>query len=362
MSELLGVRVVETTGLDDRVLTLTQAASAPSLGRLVDRQFGGLVLTGQGIAASARGFRQTGVSFPVLTEPGRVREEVATESDPFGCSTADSLFPRTLDNFLEGQRSIGATLVLTPTGQVGSQDSATLKAVIREANRIADDDVVTMVPVRPSWLSSSHLKHFKAVLATSQHPVALCLVESNGNPLVARKDTVAGYSSLFAEVPNVIAYRSDLSGLGAIASGGSAAVIGLLPSHRRAAIAGKKGYSSNPTDRSPHVLVPELMRFVRTSRMQREWFASTQPLTCGLPCCSGQAIDRFQNPNEALVHNHVALTSMAQDLLTLPNDQRWAWWIGRLRAAELAHLELGQRIKQDIALPDDITAWLKLAG
>jgi len=356
-------RLTDLRRLDSRVVTIASARNHLAVADLVDESIGGLVLTGQGSAEAIHRLRLAGSRFPALVEPENTKSATASADNPFGCVVEGGLFQRTLAELLADQRLTGASAVMTPTGQIRAQDSKTLKAVITAANAIEDDDVVVMAPLAPQWLGDTHLQQLVAVLGTSVHPVAVCMCASDKNPLEATKATIDGYKRLFRDVPNLIAYRTDLSGLGAIACGATSAVIGLIPSHRRLAVVGQASRASNPAVPTPHILIPELLRFTRVREMQTRWFVSTDPLTCDRPCCNGAGIDRFDNSREdavaALRHNQTALSELASELLSLPLGQRLSWWAARLRAAQAAHFELSQRIKQEVSPPADLRAWLR---
>ena len=343
--------------LRDRVLLMATNPS-PGLLATVDPRTGGIVLSGTTAAAMARPVSRAFSNLPILIDPASARDYVATAEHPFQIE-ADGMIPQTLGGLLQGQRDAGATLVITPSGQITAGDSAALKALLYEANTIAGQDVLTLVVVEDVWLTPPWIDQLCAVLKTSKHPVLLGVINGNDDPL-QRKGAVAGYRRVAREVPHVVAWRTDLSGLGAMVYGAIAAVIGRVPSQRRYAGAGTTPYSSNKADRTPHVLLTELLRYSRAQYMQIEWFAQGESLPCFCPHCHGLGLERFDGSAASVAvadqHNAFALRELVASMLDA--DHRPTWWIDRLRDAEAEHAALGGRLGMEIALPKYIERWL----
>lgn len=348
------------TLLQDRTF-LMATDPAPEILAAIDSEHGGLVASGAQRAKTVRALRALDPSIPILIEPDSASQHRATAEEPF-LLDSEGLVPTSLRDVLTGQRACGASMAVTPSGQVFAADSAALKAIINTANEIDDDATLTLVPVADIWLTRPWVDQLEAVLLTSRHPVLLGVVNSNDDPL-SRKDAVVGYARLAGEVPELIAWRADLSALGARAHGALAAVIGQRPSQRRYARAGETPFASDKSDKTPHVLLPTLMRYSRTSKMRREWFATSPSLTCGCNECRGRELDRFSESDashtSAYLHNLAVLQEMAGDLTA--SADRVAWWTERMRDAGAAHLALGNQINRPVPEPTYIKRWLNQA-
>jgi hypothetical protein len=349
--------------LRDRVWTMGSGASVAPVLEHIDPATGGLVLTGATALAAAKALRSRHPELPLLIAPTAPEEENASSERPFIIKTEGVLFEQTVDEVLDAQRRAGADMVITPSGQIAAEDPGALKAVINGANAISDPDVLTLVAVHHSWLLARWRKTLRAVLRDSEHPVLLGIAHSFANPLDT-DGAIAGYQELATEIPSLVGWHTDLSGLGLVASGGLGAAIGLRPSGRRYAQVRVHPKASDKRDKTPHVLLPDLLRYTRTSIMQKEWFAQATPDTCMSPCCRGRAIDRFDDSDESVTaahtHNTTRLYEMASELCELAPSARPAWWRRRVQDAVAAHEQLGERIRREVKPPADLARWSAL--
>lgn len=345
------------TILRDRVLTMATIPDPDLVGE-IDPSTGGLVVAGAHALSSIRSLRLAHPELPLLAEPSSASGYAATPDRPFQIDE-DGLIPETLEGLLQAQRDAGVSLPVTPSGQIAAQDFEALKAVVNGANAVPDPDVVTLVVIADIWLIAPWIDHLCAVLKTSRHPIALGVINGNEDPL-ARRGAVVGYRRIVQEVQQVIAWRTDLSGIGALAYGAPAAVIGRVPSQRRYSAAGSTPRSSNKTDKTPHVLLPSLMRYSRAQWMQTEWFAQGDPLPCSCRHCGGRAVDRFDESAESIalahLHNALALRELVAACLDAP--VRSAWWIQRLRDSSAEHVTLSSRIGRDVKPLAFVDRWL----
>jgi len=363
MSVYSGPRTTSPASVDllqDRVLLM---ATDPAEVAEIDPRHGGLVVAGAQAAGTVRSLRDAFPAMPLLIEPESASSYQATQDNPFLLSADDGLWPLTLRDMLDGQRQNGASLVVTPSGQVAAGDTPALKALINQANQVDDPDVLTLVPVAGIWLTPTHIRHLVAILKSSVHPVLLGVVNSDADPL-SRQGALEGYARLAAEVPGLVAWRTDLSGLGALAHGAFAAVIGRRPSQRRYARLDKGPFASNLADKSPHVLMPGLMRYSRALWMRTEWFATAPSLTCLCTHCSGRDLDRFDASTSghasAYLHNLAALNHLVGECLS--SVSRRQWWADQMREAKSAHLELGNLINRQVPEPTYLERWLALSS
>lgn len=352
------------TALQDRFWTMGSAGSIPEdVLAEIPAGTGGLVLTGATAAAAAREVRAQRPDLPLLLAPTSADQRAATAEKPFVLLDDEVLFSQTVQEVLTQQRDAGADMVITPSGQVEAQDAAALKAVIAGANQITEPDVLTLVVVQAGWLVDPWIGTLCSVLRDSEHPVLLGLADSFANPLDAR-GALAGYQRVAHEVGTVVGWHTDLSGLGFVGNGGLGAAIGLRPSGRRHAQLGLHPKSSDKRDKTPHVLLPELMRYTRSSHMQKEWFAQASPDICSSACCAGRAVDRFDGSNESVaaahVHNTTVLYELVDAFSSVASPSRHAWWRKRVNDAIAAHTALGERIRREVKLPTDLERWSDL--
>lgn len=353
-----------TVALKDRVWVMASRDSlTPATVSEIDPVIGGLVLTGKKALRAAREIREQWPDLPLLVAPTGAQEREATADRPFvhNGNDEEGLFDVSVEAALQAQRSAGADLVVTPSGQVEAQDTPALKALIEQSNLLTAPDVLTQVVLPTIWLSDSEsARSLCAILRRSEHPILLGLAHSSGSPLDSKK-AMAGYQRVAQEVENVVAWGADLSGLGFWAQGGLGAVVGLRPSGRRFSQIGRHPQAQNPGEASPHVLLPELLRYSRVDYMRRELFASAKPLVCESSCCRGREVDRFDASDESVaaahLHNTNRLYEMVNRLASVAHTARPLWWNSRAVDALAAHLELSVRVGREVKAPKDVQHW-----
>jgi len=353
-----GVRV-----LDKRFWTLTTEVG-PAV-QALDAETQGIVVRGSDWVSKLKTIRGFRPDLPVMVEPPSCDMHVATVKSPLWVPIDEGgdlgLFeddPCAL--YVQAQRDLGVSLAVAPTGQIAAQDWATLKALVDAVNALAGPLLVPLV-VSPGWLSEvTLLRQLIAAARRMSHPVALGLIDGNGDPL-ERKGVATGYRRFFEQVTGAVPWRADLSGLGAVAAGAPGLVIGQLPSQRRFTEAGRPGHASNPKDKTPAVLLADLARYSRAGFMHTDWFAHTDPIQCSLRCCQGRALDRFSHRAEdvqaALAHNHVVLSRLARDCFSRAPEDRMEWFKQYLQNATVEHLRLGDRIGKPVSEPGMFRRW-----
>ena len=345
--------------LQDRVLLMTSAPTEADVAE-IDPRHGGLVVSGTRAGSTVRSLRNSYPSMTLLIEPESAIQYQATAEAPFLLPNLGRLFPVTLADCLEGQRQAGASRVITPSGQVDAGDSAALKAIVTRANELDDSDVLTLVVVADTWLTPPWVDQLAAVVRRSRHQVLLGLVNSADDPL-SREGAVAGYARLAAQAPSVVMWRTDLSGIGALAHGAVAAVIGKRPSQRRYSRFDETPHASKLSDKTPHVLLPGLLRYSRAQQMRTEWFATSPSLSCSCRHCHGRDLDRFGKSDPAHAQAYLHNLNVLNDLVgqCLDAQDRRDWWTQQLHEARSAHLALGTRINRSVAEPMSLRRWLR---
>lgn len=329
---------------------------------LIQPYTGGMFLTGQYAPAQVSRLQRTHPSLPMIAEPRAVRKYWANEDAPFQLDAADGeLFPPSLDWTLSVQRLSGNALAMTPTGQIRAGDSATLKNALRAANELDRADILFTLPLEAGWLSNpDYVLQVIKVIDRSRHPVALTFTH-NTNPLASRK-RMRAYRRIFAETTGtVLAYRTDLFGFDARAHGAIASAIGAYPRVRRLTPVDGRGGAIDPADKAPHMLVGDMLRFVRTKHMRRNWFAEADPFVCFCPICNGRDIDRlFGTPADRTIghmHNVIEIGRLHDATLGLTPTQLRAEWTAQVLAALDTYPQLETHLNRQVAIPTDLDVW-----
>ncbi|MEH3089292.1 MAG: hypothetical protein PGN24_06715 [Microbacterium arborescens] len=345
--------------LGTRVLVLA-SAEAEATAPYVDPTVSGLIVTGANAHRTVRTLRRQYPDLMMLVEPTSTAVW-ATKEAPFVLETS-GLFEEKLGDVLDAQLQVGASVAVTPTAVFQAGDSEAMKAALKQANDLDRDDFVFLLPVHYRWLDESNIKQLIAIVTRSRHPVAIALADSSANPL-AHKGAIPSYRRLFEAAPWAMPWRADLAAFDALAHGARAAAIGQLPSLRRLAFPDKGGFSSDKSDMSPHVLLANLLRYRRSSKMQQEWYASAQADTCSCQHCGGRDIDRFNGSDEqrlqAHLHNLHETTTMRREIDGLTTEQIAAWWKRRLLDVEYERQALKGRIGADVKTTPDVEEWLR---
>jgi hypothetical protein len=343
----------------DRLLTISgseAAAAAP----LMDPARGGLVLVGKKPAPLA----QLTAAYPevlLMREPTSART-VATPEAPFDLPPDDGLLAAPdLSGILDGQREAGAAAAITPTRYFPSDSGAAMEAAVRVANSLYRRDMLLWIPCEWKWAGEARVARLIAILRRSRHPVALSLADRQ-DPL-AHKGVPAGLRRIAQQVDGLVLWRTDLAGIDAMVHGASAMAVGVLPSQRHLTEAGGAAFAARPDDKTPHVFVRHLLRYVQARKMQERWFASIPAPVCECRICSGRPLDRFTGSPEdrtaAHLHNVAELMTLHGELLASGIARR-SWWREQLDDARAAHQALAGRTSTDVPFPPTLNSWAKI--
>lgn len=321
----------------------------------------GLVIGGKGALEEVRRMAHSHPDRMLAVDPWLSEKVYASEEAPFILEVADedapALLPApTLEEYLQAQIKVGATFATTPTGVMRAGDRRTLKKAIRQVNDLDRDDVVFYVPLEPAWFTLANIKGLIGVLSACEHPVAIAIADSNGDPYTK---VLPALRSVVASLSYAMMWRSDLAGLDLMAHGAKAASIGVLPAKRAAKVPDSFRRASDKTDRRPQVLRPELLRYVRTSYMRDEWYAATEPQLCWCKVCDGREIDRFSKATESRLeahrHNAVTLVALIENVGNLVGDKNW--WRVVARDAVAEHTVLGGQLGRKVEPPASVDAF-----
>jgi hypothetical protein len=358
----------------DRCLTVASPESAAALTRHINASGGGLVFSStQGTVSQARAIHAKFPGLILVPDPRERDEQPATPQAPLvlpnremaGQLTLDGsvISQPTLQELIDAQFRSGADVGVIPGRFVRAEDSDALAAIIAAGNSVDRDDVIVRVPCHYPWLrpDEDHAGQLIAILGRSRHPVALSPADW-ADPM-DQKGVAAG-TRMVAEAlgGQVMLWKSDLAGLDALVRGALGTAIGVIPSLRHSCPPGGPGKAIDRTDKAPRIFLPRLLRYVRSSYMHDEWFASTDPWTCDCGTCHGRPVDRFTGSErdlaEAAAHNAIAITALHRDLTALPGGHRLVLWREKLEQADLAHTELSIYIQRQVDLPKVLQYWL----
>lgn len=324
MSSSTAVRITEGT------LPYPSATLDADLLTRIAELGGGLMLKGDLGASVAADLRSAGYAGTLVLDPARYEQATSAPDQ-------ESLFGA-YDPWIRQQQAQGVTTFIAPSHGVGPREFSRIsellaagKAFAAEvAERGIDAEVVAPVNVYRSWLVSRH-QELLDVIGDTPFTVGLLLTNS-GDPL-DRKGSVTGLIELVQGLSGCVVLRTDLAGgLGAISLGARWASIGTAPTHRHATKPGTSGFSPNVTDRTPSILVPELLSFRKASKLEQ--LERVDPvLTCRCHVCDEADIRRFADPAyhiEGECHNAAVVADLTNTLISASDrGTTWQNWCKR---------------------------------
>ncbi|MCO6003408.1 hypothetical protein NE236_00260 [Actinoallomurus purpureus] len=329
--------------LAGRVFAHTRPSDASDLVALIGADDGGLVLTGANPVRAARRCRdEQAFGGPILFDLAAAEGKIATRERPFD-ENGDRLVETTLEERVQGQIDAGADAALTPTLYLRAGEFGAVEAAVEGAVGLGRDDVILSLPMDAGWLARGLIDKVIGLLAGVPIPKAIML-GGQFNPPQRVMDGVLGLRRLVTEVPNVALFRTDLAGLDAMAQGSLAASIGTSSALRHvvppgeAAVYGRA--NGGRDDRSPSVLVPDLLSYVRGSVLADRFGDRPAPL-CRCARCGGRSIVSFlrqEDWRDARLHGVAVWTQWARNLLypdSLAGRRRY--WRQLCREAIAAH-------------------------
>lgn len=345
-------------GIRHRLL-IGAASDSFAVASHLDATRNGIVLLGKSESKMLRKLRQTYPDLPILVDRAPYDSATATADAPFPLpERTDQLLPTpTLRDIVDGQLAQGATLAVLAMAYLAAEDPEPLRAAIAQIKAEDISNAILMVPADFSWLKRANRKQFIAILKTSPIPVAIGL-NHRGNAL-RDPDCLAGFRELFEQVPDAMPWRIDHNGLGAMALGAPAAVIGVLASHRHVSVQGE--FSRTPHDKHPNVWVATLMMWGKASELRRNYFATTDAPGCASAPCSGDSPVRFTDSAADIaagnMHNVLAFLDEHRSMPTDPDLAR-DWWRTRIRSAVDATAAFGMRAQRPgLKPPADVHNW-----
>ncbi|MCX4587033.1 hypothetical protein [Streptomyces sp. NBC_01481] len=351
------------TLLHDRLLTMVNSQSVLDTLPHIDRQYGGLVLTGVDAPVRCREIRNAFPDLVVAMDHESHVYAAATADAPFGIRTRNgfqSVSGSELSEVLEGQLLNKTSFAVTPTCFIHHDDEGdqVIRAVVSRANALDRTDTVVLLPVSYKWLQSASLPRLAAQIWTSRHPVAL-IMQSDRDPLIHR-GVVEGLRQLCRSCPGLLVWRTDLAAFDAMVHGALGAAVGATAGLRHGVDPLRTG-GGGSWKPFTSVLAGRLLRYVRVATLQ-DWFAHSEPWTCNCPVCQGATLTRFTDkPSDTIAaaqHSARELYALHQELTaTVPGGDRLEWWRQLLDDAFAYHRDLALQAEMEIAVPSVLRAW-----
>jgi hypothetical protein len=282
----------------------------------------GLVLCGKSSAAAGQQLLRA-------DEPARlVLADRRAYAGRARLSASCSVSPRWIDQ----QRRAGMTASLTDSGYVAAGDVAGLVHLLSSAVSLGPDVVATL-PLHPRWLQHDLSRLITEVRA---HGAPIALVVEHPKDPYRVYPTVEGLVRLLqiATVP-VLHLCSDVSALGAIAFGATAAAVGVRPALRHLYPAGGGGFSRGVEA----VLFNPGLSFVHVDKLARGVAAMPDdPMwECWCSTCVGRRADwfLFASQHEQRAHTFELLLNERDHLTSAaPGPIRQQVWRAACASAE----------------------------
>ncbi len=242
---------------------------------------GGVVFSGRRAASHVRDFvRARERPCPVVLDPSAYESHVATPEAPFLLRESSLFEEDQLRETLHQLTMSGADLVLTPTGFLTADENGAeaLRQAAGRVDALDAADVVLAVPLDALWLSRR--EQLVSLLQRIRAPKALIL-GARGNPVESASRAQALRETVF-EAGETALLRTDLAGLDAMVHGAPFTSIGDTSSTRHTVPPWEdpRVFTRN---RSPNVLDPNLMAYVRGMRLAEQPVGELLRCTC-VPC------------------------------------------------------------------------------
>jgi hypothetical protein len=337
--------------LANRVLVYLRPDKVETVLPHLDSSRSGLILAG---AKAGRGLRlqmESDFKGPVGIDPACYEKYTATCEAPFKLPE-NQLWATSLGDVLDDQLQAGVTVTFTPTGFISAGATDVLKAAAREVKQLGRSDVIFVVPMDVSLLGPSFIRQTIAILQDVGCPVALVLGRQF-DPLDHSKQIIPSLRDLAVSVP-LMPMRTDFNALDLIAHGAFAGAIGTGGSVRHTVDPAERPRSfqrkGQERDESPSVLVPDLVCWLRGSKIAKLFGARPNLVPCcDCQVCSGQRLNRFlrrEHQHEAIAHGVAVWSRWAADLLAAPTmRERAQYWRNLCNGSLQAHTMFLQQLQ-----------------
>ncbi|WP_419925216.1 hypothetical protein [Candidatus Poriferisocius sp.] len=252
----------------------------------------------------AKRLRDAGLEAPILFDGMGYKEEVELRPEVWARQQVEA----------------GAAHILLPGEFIPwDRDSdAVLTDIVREQGHIAADlDAMMLIATDIRWVAKRTQLVVDALRSTSQN-VALVLAH-RADPLSVA-GAVPGLRRVASKIDGLFQLRGDHGAIGSAAFGAEHASIGLMTSTRHYATAAMR--PRRRPGSSARLFVRPLLDWFLASDAAG-WTAAGGNVDCSLPCCGGNSLSRFLDPDlDARWHNMNALADFASYVLNAaPSDQ-----------------------------------------
>ena len=262
-----------------------------------------------------RRLRESGLRAPVLF-------------DGMGYAGKDLPAP---DDWVGVQRAVGAARLLLPGALLAwdRNDDSEFIVTVQEQSRIAAGLEATMLfAIDVRWVARRTDLVVEALKSADQ-PAALVLIH-RGDPL-SERGAVQGLRRVVQRVSGVSLLRGDHGAIGALAFGAVHASVGLTTSTRHYAPPAKGSWRR--PGQSARLFVCPLLDWFLASDVAG-WTAAGKAIVCHLPCCNGQSLARFLDPDlDADWHNMNALADLADYVINADDSDRATEFLNECRSA-----------------------------
>lgn len=247
-----------------------------------------------------------------------------------GLGYADRDVPAPAD-WVAAQLAAGADRSLLPGVFLDwdRNDNTALLLAADDQSRIALDLGATpLFAIDVRWIARKSEVVIEALLSANQ-PVALVLVH-RGDPLSDPR-AIQGLRRVVQQVDRTSLLRSDHGAIGALAFGAEHASVGLATSTRHYTPPAKRAWRR--PEQSARLFVRPLLDWFLASDVAG-WTAAGEAIVCNLPCCHGQSLARFLDPDlDADWHNMNALADLADYVINAPRSDRASEFLRQCRSA-----------------------------
>ena len=295
--------------------TVSQCNRKPQIVEAAADLVGVATVAGPGGPEAVRKLRDAGLDCSVLF-------------DGMGYTDVDLPAP---EDWVGAQRAIGAACSLLPGAFLAWDQSDTTEfiATAQEQSRIAADLEATMLfAIDVRWIARKAEVVIDTLMSANQ-PVALVLAH-RGDPL-SQRGAVQGLRRVVQRVARVFLLRSDHGAIGALAFGARHASVGLMTSTRHYAPPAEGAWRR--PGQSARLFVRPLLDWFLASDVAG-WTAAGEAIVCSLPCCAGQSLARFLDPDlDADWHNMNALSDLADYVINAPKSDRASAFLSQCRSA-----------------------------
>lgn len=316
---------------------------------------GGVMLRGRTGAEAGMALRRAGFAGSILLDPAEY-ERSPKEPDGQG-----ALFHT--DRWADLQAELRCAALLPTASYIhfpeDKPDRAAWKQIEAAIAAGADNPDAQMPPswgllvLDHQWLKSSTVKLLARRLLKTPRPMALALGASF-NPLRGREQ-VKGLVYLLEQGVDICLLRTDVSGVGALAYGATAAAYG-LSSGTRHVFPPSGGFGRRTARRV--ALVPTLLDHWKVENIEQAEKAG-DVFDCHCATCKGESLRRFAEPGrdlEILLHEADAWAMLVDQAVTGPRAPRLTWHEMVRDAVEL-HKQARAKTKQPIDTPSHLVSW-----